>query len=146
MKSHHEAWLKAHPERTEEWLSQAIDQGFDVHHLDENHKNNHPENLVLIEHTDHLRLHHNWDTRNSVFEGFRLEKAGEWDKSWGERIYTSKKENPGKTWKEIGQEIGYLEYLKNKGSLREKGVVMKSIATAKRWALYHEKEWPIPSS
>ncbi len=31
--------------------------GFDVHHLDGNKGNESPDNLVLIEHTDHMMLH-----------------------------------------------------------------------------------------
>lgn len=31
--------------------------GFDIHHMDGDHDNNDPANLVLIEHTDHMRLH-----------------------------------------------------------------------------------------
>ena len=31
--------------------------GFDVHHMDGNHTNNDPSNLVLIEHGDHMMLH-----------------------------------------------------------------------------------------
>lgn len=34
-----------------------IVEGFDVHHIDGNHENNDPQNLVLIEHTDHMMLH-----------------------------------------------------------------------------------------
>lgn len=54
---HHEAWLAAHPDRSREWLRRMIAEGFDVHHVDEDHSNNHPANLVLIEMVDHLRLH-----------------------------------------------------------------------------------------
>lgn len=54
---HHVAWLSAHPHRTEEWFRQQTKDGFDVHHLDGNHDNNDPRNLVLIEHTDHMALH-----------------------------------------------------------------------------------------
>ena len=32
-------------------------EGFDVHHIDGDHDNNDPDNLVLIEHADHFRLH-----------------------------------------------------------------------------------------
>lgn len=32
-------------------------EGFDVHHLDGDHENNDPANLVLIEHTDHMMMH-----------------------------------------------------------------------------------------
>lgn len=31
--------------------------GFHIHHVDGNHENNHPDNLKLIEATDHMRLH-----------------------------------------------------------------------------------------
>ena len=31
--------------------------GFDVPHMDGNHTNNNPSNLVLIEHGDHMMLH-----------------------------------------------------------------------------------------
>lgn len=55
--SHHQAWLDAHPEKTEEWFRAAIEAGFDVHHGDSVHSNNHPDNLFLIERTDHMRLH-----------------------------------------------------------------------------------------
>jgi hypothetical protein len=51
------AWLAAHPERSAEWLKLITAQGFDVHHCDENRANNEPENLILIERVDHMRLH-----------------------------------------------------------------------------------------
>lgn len=54
---YHYAWLGAHPHRTEEWLRAALRDGFDIHHIDGNHENNDPANLVLIEHTDHMMLH-----------------------------------------------------------------------------------------
>lgn len=57
MKEHHESWLKAHTDRTEEWLNEKLAEGFDIHHLDGNHDNNDPKNLVLIDHSDHMRLH-----------------------------------------------------------------------------------------
>lgn len=58
MLEHHRAWLSAHPERTERWLNERLLDGFDVHHLDGNHMNNRPDNLVLVEHMDHLRCLH----------------------------------------------------------------------------------------
>ena len=54
---HHEAWLSAHPNRTAGWLKRMLKEGFDVHHLDGNHANNDPANLVLIEHMDHMMIH-----------------------------------------------------------------------------------------
>lgn len=57
MKAHHIAWLAAHPHRSEAWLRERLADRFDVHHLDGNHENNDPLNLVLIESADHLMLH-----------------------------------------------------------------------------------------
>lgn len=57
MKPHHEAWLTAHPERSADWLREKLREGFDIHHLDGNHDNNDPSNLVLIDGSDHMRLH-----------------------------------------------------------------------------------------
>lgn len=57
MLNHHQAWLESHPERTAEWLSRQLAEGFEIHHRDNNHQNNDPLNLVLIERRDHLKLH-----------------------------------------------------------------------------------------
>ena len=56
-KPHYEAWLGAHPHRSRRWLRAKAKEGFDIHHLDGDHENNDPKNLVLIEHTDHMSLH-----------------------------------------------------------------------------------------
>lgn len=50
-------WLSAHPERSSEWLIERLKDGFDIHHLDGDHENNDPSNLVLIECGDHMMLH-----------------------------------------------------------------------------------------
>lgn len=55
--AYHYSWLAAHPHRTAEWLKDKLREGFDIHHLDNNHSNNEPDNLILIEHTDHMFLH-----------------------------------------------------------------------------------------
>ena len=57
MKDYHEAWLKVHPERSRLWLLEMQADGFDIHHVDGDRANNAPENLVLIEHNDHMSLH-----------------------------------------------------------------------------------------
>lgn len=57
LKPHHLAWLETRAHRSAEWLRSRLRDGFDVHHMDGDHSNNDPANLVLIEHTDHMRLH-----------------------------------------------------------------------------------------
>ena len=57
LQPYHYAWLSKHPERNTDWLRFMLKAGFDIHHLDGDHGNNAPENLVLIEHVDHMRLH-----------------------------------------------------------------------------------------
>lgn len=57
LQPYHHAWLGAHPERSETWLRARLKDGFDVHHLDGDHANNDPLNLILIDSADHLMLH-----------------------------------------------------------------------------------------
>lgn len=57
MQPHHFEWLSNHPDRTEQWLRDRLADGFQVHHLDCDHSNNDPNNLVLIDGDDHMRMH-----------------------------------------------------------------------------------------
>lgn len=57
MNRYHRVWLAAHPKRTKEWLAEKVRDGFDIHHADGDHRNDTPDNLVLIESMDHLKLH-----------------------------------------------------------------------------------------
>jgi hypothetical protein len=58
LKSYHKAWLEDHPQRNEEWLREKLRDGFHIHHLDGNHSNDDPDNLVLMEGDDHFRKIH----------------------------------------------------------------------------------------
>lgn len=57
LETYHYAWLSAHPERTEKWLIGILAQGFAIHHMDGDHHNDDPKNLVLIESGDHMMIH-----------------------------------------------------------------------------------------
>ena len=58
LESYHYVWLESHPTRTEGWLRERLKDGFCIHHIDGDHSNNHPRNLVLIEGQDHrVNLH-----------------------------------------------------------------------------------------
>ena len=56
-KIYHWIWLEAHPDKTAKWLAGMMRTGFDIHHLDHDHTNNEPGNLILVEHCDHFMLH-----------------------------------------------------------------------------------------
>jgi hypothetical protein len=75
MNKYQRVWLAAHPKRTKEWLAEKIRDGFDVHHADGDHQNDAPDNLVLIESTDHLKLHGMVANRMAGSEAIRQAKA-----------------------------------------------------------------------
>jgi hypothetical protein len=54
---YHLVWLLNHPTRSTEWLADSLRDDFHIHHIDGDHDNNAPENLVLIEACDHAMLH-----------------------------------------------------------------------------------------
>lgn len=57
LEEYHRVWLNSHSWRTEEWLRDRLKDGFHIHHLDGNHYNNDPKNLILIDGSDHMHLH-----------------------------------------------------------------------------------------
>lgn len=75
MQSYHLVWLEAHPHRTAEWLRERLADGFHVHHVDGDHSNDDPRNLILIDGADHLMLH-----AGSIAAGIKW-----WRKSAGQK-------------------------------------------------------------
>lgn len=57
MKPHHEAWLSK-TEFSQSWLEEHLRNGFHVHHVDGDHDNNDPANLVLMWGPDHMSVLH----------------------------------------------------------------------------------------
>jgi len=128
MEIYHQVWLDNHPEYDGAWLQQAIDAGFDVHHVDEDHSNNEPDNLVLIERSDHMRLHRG---------GAPVRDVHTWEESkervkLGQEAYRLRKEG-GDTWKAIGVQLGY-----------EDNPATSALGVAARYASYHKMQWPVP--
>jgi len=131
LSKHHEVWLKDHPEYDEWWLSQAISAGFDVHHLDEDHDNNDPYNLVLIEKKDHSKLHGRTQACGDKARN-RWENAKERIKL-GESAYNIRLEE-GYTWRKIAEMLGYYD--------GDQGTLVLNIASY--YAKHNKKTWPIP--
>ena len=51
---YHQIFIDAHPELG---LTE-VPEGWDIHHKNGDHSDNHPDNLQLMTHSDHLSLHH----------------------------------------------------------------------------------------
>ncbi|MCP4900097.1 MAG: HNH endonuclease [bacterium] len=153
---HHAAWLEAHPRRSEAWLQDATAEGFDVHHLDGDKTNDRPDNLVLLECEDHMRLHNG---------GRMIRKLVRTSNRWGEKRAPKLNSGaPGKPETHAGPaesvrwKRGKMAY-----PLRAKNLLWKHAADLmglprKQWNLqassllcdtaYYAKieglEWPIP--
>jgi HNH endonuclease len=146
---HHRSWLSAHPNRTEEWLSARLKEGFDVHHLDWDHSNNDPNNLILVENRDHMMIHAGGRpiaVRSMGFSAPRHRKAkkimplreprarlipeDEYNAQHGEACYDLRK--TGLTWSEVAKAaIGHQMYTN------------RSRVAAKWFATQNDLPWPL---
>ena len=128
---HHIAWLSVHPDRSIEWFKRALREGFDVHHMDGDRRNNDPENLVLIETADHMNLH----GRSSLRRLYRV--GGVWGDKPGNVGLTEGKEPyemrlAGMKWTSIAEKLGRPSVDGQKMTYR-----------ARLYAEAHNLEWPI---
>lgn len=101
LRPYHLAWLSIHPERTAEWLSARLADGFDIHHMDGDHLNDEPENLALVESGDHLRVHNRGGFRRILAEAKERvdeERAGRRAR-WG--LWAYRKRERGFSWGEL---------------------------------------------
>lgn len=127
MQPYHQAWLDAHPERDEAWLRRQLADGFDVHHMDGDHSNNDPGNLVLIEAADHMRLH---SGGRGCLRSLRPPQNGGRRPSDGaneEMAYLLR--CSGMTWREIGHNMGTTK--------------TTALQRAKKHALASGESWPV---
>lgn len=58
-----------------------IPKGFDVHHVNFNPNDNRPENLVLLSHPEHIKLHAKFKNEDGKF-GLMKKKCLQFDKDW----------------------------------------------------------------
>lgn len=130
MKPHYEAWLSSHPDRTMAWLCERIADGFDIHHIDGDHGNNDPDNLLLVESADHMRIH-GMDIRGRAREAQRQKAEARLRTKMqkGETCYSMRE--AAMTWREIAIEV----YGQN--------MPAKATNVAKAYAAYHGLPWPV---
>lgn len=95
LQSYHYAWLSIHQDRTEDWLRDKMAEGFDIHHVDGDHYNDAPSNLILIDALDHMRLH--GANLN------RLLRSGRKNDGLGIVAYELKTDQ--RSWSSIGREL-----------------------------------------
>lgn len=87
-----------------EFLLQALHNGFHIHHLDEDHSNNDPNNLVLIFGKDHFKLHGRYPDMgdgSQKWEDVLADKRARLQK--GERAFELRK--TGMKWVDIAVQI-----------------------------------------
>ena len=102
LKSYHRVWLSVHPARSEEWLRQCLREGFDVHHVDGDHGNDDPLNLVLIECRDHWLLHNG----KRPISARRCGPLGPRKKTLADGHAAIEWRKTGLTWRAVGSKIG----------------------------------------
>ena len=104
LRSHHLAWLSAHPARSPQWLAEKLAEGFDVHHADGNHSNDDPDNLVLIECVDHMRLHNRGCLVDRLSEGRKASRNERHERA-GRIAYEAM--SRGDEWRAVEKAAGY---------------------------------------
>ena len=127
MKEHHKAYLSKQ-NMTEAFFKEALYNGFDIHHIDGDHDNNEPDNLIMIYSSDHMLLH--------GVKKFKGRGNGVWmsqeeidalKATQGETAY--KLRLTGLMWKQIDEQLG-----------------KSTMHLAKFYAQHNNLEWPIKLS
>jgi hypothetical protein len=135
MKQYHENWLEAHPHRTREWLEAKCKDGFDIHHLDGNHDNNDPGNLVLIEASDHMRLHGMDHKGKGILRMHTTVGPRKKTLEVGEAAYLAAQkilegdDHPKSVWEVVSAELELVGH--------------RAICSARTWAKHSGREWPL---
>lgn len=124
MKDYHKAYLSKQT-MTEDFFFEALANGFDIHHLDGDHSNNDPDNLVMIYHFDHFAMHGAKGFENRYKDRWMSnEEIHEIKATLGEKAY--KLRVSGLLWSEIDE---ILE--------------RQALQLAKFYAEQNNLQWPI---
>lgn len=110
-----------------------------MHHLDGDHDNNDPNNLLLIEGADHQALLHGLKFVRALYKNNPEMASPAWLSRWaskGQIAYEMRKAK--KPWREISKELGATLEL-------TESVAMGRVAClAKGYAKTHGLLWPLP--
>lgn len=128
MEIYHEVWLLKNQHRSREWLKEKLKDGFDIHHMDGDHSNNDADNLVLIEHADHMMLHGMTVGLGRLSRSGTKKKTIETMNTLGRYAY--EQAILGRNWVQIKKDFKPQE-CKN-----------KLARYAKRWAINNNLKWP----
>ena len=107
--------------------------GFDIHHIDGNHSNNAPANLVLIEHKDHMRLH-------GATRGFAREL--ETVKQRRRELFLAEGKLAYETALEVYKTATYSSGIWIETG-RKSGLGHTALGRARLWAKANDLEWPL---
>lgn len=103
LKSYHHIWCD-YNHKPVEWIILKLEEGFHIHHVDGNHFNDDPTNLVLIYGPDHLMLHGLKKNRSPrVKESYKAECGCECKKRGGVRTLISCKGEEFTTYSYINE-------------------------------------------
>lgn len=125
MEESHIVWLKHHGVEPE-FLMQAVLNGFEIHHLDGDHDNNDPLNLVLIYDKDHYQLHGIYhDTKlNRTWQDVLAEQKAKITK--GQIAYNLR--TSGAKWAEVATQVS--------------ASIPNTMTMARRYAKLNSLAWP----
>lgn len=139
LQPYHYAWLSAHPERSKDWLRFMMRAGFDIHHLDGDHDNNTADNLVLIEHRDHMRLHgmrgKGRIEMQHVMDAKKAKRLEEFLKE-GQQAY----ETAAALADEYGSQAGFWRRVATAAKMKHGS---HATSRAKLWANQNNLPWPL---
>lgn len=126
LQPHHIAWLQCHPGRTAEWLAERLADNFHVHHVDGDHDNDAPKNLVLIEGLDHMLLFHGMEnySPNSVA---------------GKLGAIARSRMPKKKWSAICRKGAKKRWRRYRAAKREAARAVAAASRAKRQGESHKR-------
>lgn len=134
-KSYHLSWLSVHPNRTADWLRERLSDGFDIHHVDGDHSNDSPSNLILIEAGDHFVLH-----SGVIVDGVKAWRSrvnGPKEKSRSSEAYAAYQRTG--SWQDVYFEISGAVN-PGRDDVRKGAKMMCNMARS--WSRRNEKPWP----